>query len=230
MRRSLSLLALAGIGLLSAWAVRGIDAQEASNAVKSQRGGLLAKTARYQFEVFFYPTGVRVFSEDASGAAVDSSRLTATATFYHPNSPKAWFSRPLHSSAGSLDLAIGLSNAPATGAKVTFEVTGLPDSSESTATFTVPLEFVTRTASQPTPPQGGVATVPRYNSGFGYRGYGYYENTSPAPTSSSRSTRSYMSSIPSMFGPGGMTVGPGHRDWTTGRTSPLAKPWLRPID
>jgi hypothetical protein len=33
-----------------------------------------------------------------------------------------------------------------------------------------------------------------------------------------------------MFDSGGMIVGPYHRDWTTGRTSPIAKPWLRPMD
>ena len=236
MHPALKIAALAGVALAGAWGVGRVGAQEGAKAAKSARGGLLAKTERYQFEVFFYSTGVQVFPQDHSGAPVDASRLGGTATFYHPNSPAPWFSRPLRGAAtipgqapAPLDLAVGLSNAPATGAKVTFEVTGLPDSAASTATFTVPLEFVPPPqAARPTPPQG-VPTVPRYTYGPGYYGYGYYEYTSPAPRPRPAGPHSYATT-PGMFGPGGMTVGPYHRDWTTGRSSPLAKPWLRPMD
>lgn len=237
MRPALKIVALAGIALASAWGVGRIGAQEEAKTTKSARGGLLAKTERYQFEVFFYPTGVRVFPQDNAGVPVDTTRLAGTATFYHPNSPTPWFSRPLRGAAtipgqapAALDLAIGLSNAPATGAKVTVEVTGLPDSAESKATFTLPLEFAPPPPTAgPMPPQGGVPTVPRYTYGPGYYGYGYYEYTSPAPQPRPAGRHSYATT-PGMFGPGGMTVGPYHRDWTTGRSSPLAKPWLRPMD
>jgi hypothetical protein len=77
--------------------------------------------------------------------------------------------------------------------------------------------------------RGGAPTVPRYTYGPGYYGYGYYEYTSPAPRSRPTGPHSYATT-PGMFGPGGMTVGPYHRDWTAGRSSPLAKPWLRPMD
>lgn len=212
MRQVLSLLALAGVGLFSAWAVGRIDAQEPAQPVKSSRGGLMARAGRHQFEVFFYPTGVRVFAQDRTGAVVDASRLTGTATFYHPNSPKPWFSRPLRGEPASLDLAVGLSDAPAVGAKVVFEVMGLSDPSESIASFTLPLEFVSTPGAQITPPRGEVPAVPPYTYGPGYQGYGYYENTSPGTYSAASGSRSYMSSIPGMYAPGGMNVGPGHRD------------------
>jgi hypothetical protein len=82
----------------------------------------------------------------------------------------------------SLELAIGLGNAPAVGAKVTFEVTGLTDATEPKATFTVPQEFVPQPTTQPTAPQGGVAAVPTYTYMPGYYGYGYYPYSSPAIT------------------------------------------------
>lgn len=212
-------------------------AQQEFKPVKNARGGLLAKTAHYQFEALFYATGVRLFAQDHAGTPLDASRLAGSVTFYHPNSSKPWFSRPLHGAslspgqaAPSLDLAVGLSNAPPIGAKATFEISGLPRSAESKATFTLPVEFVPAPTTQPTPPQESVATVPRFFYGPGSRGYGYYEYTSPGTYSTPSGSHSYMSSIPGMYGPGGMTVGPGHRDWTTGRSSPLAKPWLRAMD
>ena len=72
------------------------SAQEESKPVKSARSGALAKTTRHQFEVFFYTTGLRVFPLDSAGSPLDASKLTGTATFYHPNSPKLWLLRPLH--------------------------------------------------------------------------------------------------------------------------------------
>ena len=99
----------------------------------------------------------------------------------------------------------------------------------------MPLEFVPRpaaqpTIAQPTAPQGGVPIVPRYTYGSGTQGYGYYPFTSTATEVPTSAHQSYMSSIPGMYGPGGMTVGPGHRDWSTGRDSPLAKPWMKARD
>ena len=66
-------------------------------------------------------------------AAVNTSRLAGSATFYHPDAPgRPWFSRPLHpepATAGqvpaSLDLTIGLAKAPQKGATVAFEIVGL---------------------------------------------------------------------------------------------------------
>jgi hypothetical protein len=229
---------LAGVVLASTWGASRIGlalAQEETNPAKSARGGLLAKSDRHQFEVFFYPTGVRVFPQDKAGAAVDASHLAGTATFYHPNSPQPWFSRPLRGTPQSLDLAIGLTNAPSAGVKVAFEITGPSGSGDPKARFTVPLEFVPQPAAQPTvahptAPPAGVPIVPRYTYGLGYQGYGYYPYTSPAPVHQPSARQSYMSSIPGMYGPGGMTVGPGHRDWSTGRDSPLAKPWMQARD
>ena len=203
--------------------------------VKSTRGGFLVKSEGRQYEVFFYRTGVRVFPQGNAGAALDASRLAGNATFFHPNSPKPWFSRPLRGTPQSLDLAIGLTNAPQAGVKVAFEITGLSGSAESRAAFTVPLEFVPQPAVQPSvarpaAPQGGIPIVPRYTYGSGYQGYGYYPYASPSAEVHTSARQSYMSSIPGMYGPGGMSVGPGHRDWSTGRDSPLAKPWMRASD
>ena len=210
-------------------------AGEEPQPIKSARGGFLVKSERQQYEVFFYRTGVRVFPQDNAGAALDASQLAGNTTFFHPNSPKPWFSRPLRGTAQSLDLAIGLTNAPQAGVKVAFEITSLSGSAESRAIFIVPLEFVPQPAvqpsiAQPTAPQGGVPFVPRYTYGPGYQGYGYYPYTSPATEVQTSARQSYMSSIPGMYGPGGMSVGPGHRDWSTGRDSPLAKPWMRASD
>jgi hypothetical protein len=238
MRPSWKLAMLASIAMASTWAPGRtglVDAQEETRLPKSSRGGLLAKSDGHQFEVLFFPTGVRVFPQNNAGAAVDASQLTGTATFYHPNSSKPWFSRPLRGSPASLDLAVGLGNAPQAGAKVAFELTGLSGTPGSNVDFTVPLEFMPRAAGQPTiaqpaAPGGGVPSVPRYTYGPGYRGYGYYEYTSPAAEPRAAGRQAYMSSIPGMYGPGGMSVGPAHRDWSTGRDSPLAKPWMRAAD
>jgi hypothetical protein len=224
------------VGGGSAWA------QSEPAPARSSRGGLIAKSAQHQLEVFFFPTGVRVYPQGPSGEALDVSRTTATATFYHPNSPKPWFSRPLVAEVVALgqapaflELAIGLTNVPSQGVRVTFDVNGLSGSTETAATFTVPFEFApapaqVAVATQPAAPPTGAAPVPRYTYGPGSQGYGYYEYTSPAPAARPSGNQSYMSSIPGMFGPGGMSVGPGHRDWSTGRDVPLAKPWMRAID
>ena len=84
-------------------------------------------------------------------------------------------------------------------------------------------------AAQLSQPRAGAPFVPRYTYRPGYQGYGYYMYTNPGTYSAPSGIHNYATS-PGMFGPGGMTVGPGHRDWTTGRSSPIAKPWLRPMD
>ena len=57
-------------------------AEQETKVSHSRRGGILVAAEGYRFEVFFYPTGVRVFPLDAAGNAVDTSRLTASATVY----------------------------------------------------------------------------------------------------------------------------------------------------
>lgn len=236
MRPSTKSLLLASVALASTWGLRSYaqnEFQDTSKVVKTDRGGLLATTPQHRFEVYFFPTGVRVFPQTTAGQPVDLSRATGTATFYHPNSPSPWFSRPLRGTPGhegSLELAIGLANAPATGAKVAFEVNGLANAAESKATFTVPLEFVPQPASQPTAPTQVVATVPRYTYGPGYNGYGYYLYSSPTAAAPPASAYHSYSSPSGHYRSDGDSVGPGHRDWTTGRDNGLAKPWLRPMD
>ena len=211
-----------------------VPAQEPAKVTKSARGGLLTSTKKYKFETFFFTTGARVIPMNDQSVAIDVSRLGATATFYHPNSPKPWFVRELKPAASSpgqppssLELPIGLGNAPTTGVRVTFEVSGLPNPDESKATFSVPLEFTTTqpvTATVSEPLQPGASAVPRYFYGLGSAGYGYYEYTSPA-----QATTAPIYATPS-HSTGDGSVGYGHRDWSSGRDSPLAKPWLRSID
>lgn len=227
---------LAGAALAGTWGLGGLEpaeAQEQAKVSKTTRGGVVATTPQHQFEVLFYPTGVRVFPQTKAGQPVNASQASATATFYHPNSPRPWFARPLVISTtqpNSLELAIGLGNAPATGAKVTFEVTGLTDSAEPKATFTVPLEFVPQPTAQPTAPRGGMAAVPSYTYMPGYYGYGYYPYSSSAATSPPASAYHTYAAPSSHYRGDGDSVGPGHRDWSTGRDVPLAKPWMRPMD
>jgi len=68
--------------------------------------GVLARASQHEFEVFFYPTGIRLFIHDEAGRPAVTNQLGATVTFYHPNSPAPWFTRSLHGGDGSLDLNI----------------------------------------------------------------------------------------------------------------------------
>ena len=79
---------------------------------------------------------------------------------------------------------------------------------------------------------------PRFIYASLYQGVGYYANPGPqsAPPSAS-GTRSV--SPPRFSGSNSRTqakpfpsseVGPGVRDWSTGRRSRFHKPWLRPMD
>jgi hypothetical protein len=235
---------LAGAALAGTWGLGGVGqagAQEQAKVSKTAQGGLVATTPHHQFEVFFYPTGVRVFPRTTAGQPLDVSRASATATFYHPNSPRPWFSRPLAAGAAapgqeapsSLEHAIGLANVPASGVRVTFEVTGLSGPGGSTATFTVPFEFAPvpspTTTTQPAATTAGAASVPRYVYGYGNAGYGYYPYTSPG-TAAPRVTANTYHGRPMPFPGADHEVGPNHRDWSTGRDVRLAKPWLQPFD
>jgi len=108
-------------------------------------GGKVLMTKEYHFEVVFAKDGLTVYPRSHDDKPVDASRLTGTATFYHPNSPKPWFERKLVATAAStgeaapsIGTSVDLSKVPATGAKVAFKVEGLPERAETTATFSVP--------------------------------------------------------------------------------------------
>ncbi len=108
-------------------------------------GGTVKMTKEYHFEAVFTRDGVKLYPRTHEDKPLDTSKVTATATFYHPNSPKPWFEQKLAAPAAapgsvptSLDASVGLGNVPAAGAKVEFKVTGLPEAEEPKATFTVP--------------------------------------------------------------------------------------------
>lgn len=111
-------------------------------------GGKVAMTKEYHFEVVFAKDGLKVFPRDHDDQRLDASKLTGTATFYHPNSPKAWFERKLSPTAAGpgrsvsfLGCVIDLSKVPTKGATVEFRIDGLPEAAEKTATFTLPFSL-----------------------------------------------------------------------------------------
>jgi len=228
MRPSRNQLLLTGLTLASAslcFLTPNVLAQSQHKIEKSTSGGLIARTSTLEFETFFYKTGVRVFVHTSAGQAVDASRLQGTATFYHPNSTQPWFTRPFQPTTTSLDLAIGLDSAPRTGGRVTLQIHGLPRPGPGEVTFTLPLEFV----SVPAPPAFSAASGTS-SSGFVYtRGYSAAE-ANPGPAASIvplPASPTPWNIVPDVRpGTGRASVGPGHRDWSSGRNLPLAKPWL----
>jgi hypothetical protein len=111
-------------------------------------GGKVTMTKEYHFEVVFTKDGLKVYPRSHEDKPVDASKLTGTATFYHPNSPKPWFMQKLVTSpvtAGRPSLFLGdmidLSKVPVAGAKVEFKIDGLPEKAETAASFTVPFAF-----------------------------------------------------------------------------------------
>jgi hypothetical protein len=111
-------------------------------------GGKVTMTKEYHFEVVFAKDGLAVYPRTHEDQPIDASRVTGTATFYHPNSPQPWFERKLAPSvarpgqaAASIGLRLDLSKVPATGAKVAFRVEGLPEPTEPAVTFTIPFAF-----------------------------------------------------------------------------------------
>ena len=214
---------------------RPVAAQDVPSSAKTARGGLLAKTEHYQFEVFFYRTGLRVFPQSVHGTPVDVSKLTGTATFSLPGAPEPFvYTLKGASAAGgrgpeSLDLGLDLSKVPAAGSKVAFEIGGLGAHAGGHVSFTVPFELVPSLAEpRPSPSMGHApgAPSPRFIYGQGYYGQGYYqqsEQAAPVARSPSHSTYTVPSSS-------GSFSGGSHpfRDWSTGRDIPLAKPWMRP--
>ncbi len=108
-------------------------------------GGKVAMTKEYHFEVVFAKDGLKLYPRSHEDKPIDASRLTGTASFYHANSPKPWAEQKLVATlakpgqaTASVQATIDLSNVPASGEKVSFKVSGLPEAAESTATFSVP--------------------------------------------------------------------------------------------
>jgi hypothetical protein len=147
MSRLLSLATLA-IGLGGPRVGLGHDGRDHAGP----HGGTLTKAGSQAFEVVFAKTGLKLYLLVPDQKPADASRLTGTTTFYHPNSPNPWFQRPLRPAAvapgqapTSLDLALDLSTIPPTGAKVTFQVAGLPDPAARSASFTLPFALAAPT-------------------------------------------------------------------------------------
>ena len=174
---------------------------------------------RNQFEVFFYPSGLRVFPMDAAGTPIEAAGLRGTATFYHPNSQEPWFSRPIEGGSAaarqgqsSLDLAIELTGVPPAGTRVAFAIAGLPD----TPSFTLPFELAGAASANAAAPEP--AAAPRFVFGPGANGFGYYQ----APVSAAPAARPVSGGRPATR----------TRDWSTGQNLPtgglLSKPWLKP--
>jgi hypothetical protein len=157
--RALALSVAFGLGFLSGGFGSALakepprPAPEPPQTSSTPRGGILARTGRHQFEVFFYKTGVRVFPRDADEKPVAASSLTGTASFSLPGAPKP-FDYTLQAAAagnsgapGSLDLAVDLSKVPDSGTKVSFQINGLVDPAEPSATFTVPFTLTASAAA-----------------------------------------------------------------------------------
>lgn len=121
------------------------EAQEGHDHAAATRGGAQAQTNRYHFDATFSTNGLKITVHSLDHKSVDVSGLSAKATFYHRSTTKPWFTRELRPSAAgqdrvptSLELVMNLGKVPAKGARVAFQVSGLPDPGEPTATFTVP--------------------------------------------------------------------------------------------
>jgi hypothetical protein len=119
-------------------------AQEGHHATTSHGGTMVVKS-NHHFEVVFAKAGITLYPMTAEHKPVDGTHLSARATFYQPNSPTSWFSQRLHAAAGPgakpLVAEVDLSQVPSRGVTVTFQVAGLPDPQERTATFTVPFSL-----------------------------------------------------------------------------------------
>ena len=127
MKRAFQKVRLVGAIAFGSLLVGASQAQEGRGQGTGPRGGTLERTRHYHFEVVFTATGVKVYPYGMDGKPLDASGMSGTVTFYHPNSPRAWFNRPLSApgqAKESLDCAINLSNVPAKGAKATFEEIG----------------------------------------------------------------------------------------------------------
>lgn len=136
-------LALAFGGQAMAQAHDGHDHGEHQHPA-AQHGGTLAASGNYQFEVVFKEDGLAVYPHGPSISPMAITQMSGQAFFLMPGART--YSRPytLRPAAGqakqadSLALAVDLTKVPATGARVTLRVSGLPDSANPRAEFTVP--------------------------------------------------------------------------------------------
>ncbi|WP_435007889.1 hypothetical protein P12x_005152 [Tundrisphaera lichenicola] len=80
-----------------------------------------------------------------------------------------------------------------------------------------------RASAMPAAPSPALAQAasPRFTYASGFQGVGYYAN--PGTTTVARSAPA-----PRTTAARGSSVGPGTRDWSTGRRGRLHKPWLSP--
>jgi hypothetical protein len=213
-------------------------AEEETKLSYSSRGGILVATAVHRFEVFFYPTGVRVFPLDAAANTVDTSRLTASATVSYPGAPpERSLSRPLHpeptltgAASSSLVASIGLADALEKATMVDFEIMGLPGSTTtSTVAFMVPLEFVAKPAATGTNTSSESRQIASPGSNGNRPDVVSAPRTLPRPA---EATPAYAVTRPtpgSSTSQNATTARLRQRDWTTGRDNlPLARPWLPP--
>jgi hypothetical protein len=137
---------LVGVLAFGLGVVTTAQAQEGhDHAGATHGGGDQRQAKRFHFETAFSKSGLKLAAHGPDHRAIDVSGLDATATFYHPSSENAWFTRKLRPApAGqgqvstSLELVMDLSRVPTKGARVVFRVSGLPDPGEPTVSFTVP--------------------------------------------------------------------------------------------
>lgn len=109
----------------------------------ASHGGTLVEAGGGHFEVVFTTGGLTVYPMTAAHQPVDASRLTGTATFFHPAQPgKPWFERALQpvapgtgQAAAALGLTADLSKVPPSGATVSFRVEGLGQPAQFTTPF-----------------------------------------------------------------------------------------------
>jgi hypothetical protein len=140
--KSLAVLGTAlTLGLMLSLTAR---AQQSHDHGKAMHGGTVAKTKHHQFEVVLRKNGVNVYATAQEGAPIDVSRLSGTVTFTLPGASKP-FTYRLRAAApaagrapDSLALAVDLTKVPSKGSTVAFQINGLADPAEPTATFTVP--------------------------------------------------------------------------------------------
>jgi len=220
-------------------------AEQETKVSHSRRGGILVAAEGHRFEVFFYPTGVRVFPLDAAGNAVDTSGLTASATVSYPGAPpERSLPRPLHpvpadtgAAPSSLVASIDLADAPEKTTTVVLEIIGLSGTTASTAGFEIPLEFVAKAAATstptntPTPTNNNTSSEPRQIASLGPDGdrpdIVSGPTTLPQPAAATPASAGTRITSGSGTSKNATSAGLMQRDWTTGRNNlPLSKPWL----
>lgn len=116
------------------------------HAGHAMHGGTMARDKGHSFEVVFQDDAMRVYPLDEGLSAEAVARLNGRAFFLMPGASAYSQAYPLQSEVdakgqptGSLKLRIDLSQMPAEGVKVTFQVWGYPAPAEPSAQFSVPL-------------------------------------------------------------------------------------------